>query len=49
MGDKASCAKNNYFANLLGGQYLFEIWKSSLTVKTSKNVVKSGCSWKFLR
>ena len=32
-----------YFAKLLGSWILFEILHASFTVKTSKNVVKSGC------
>ena len=34
----------NYLAISLGGQYLFEILHTSLTVKTSKNKVQSGYS-----
>ena len=33
---------------LLGGRFLFEILQTSLTVKNSENVVKSGCFEKRL-
>ena len=39
---KVSCVKL-FFADLLRIQYLFEILQTSLTVKNSENVVKSGC------
>ena len=35
--------------DLLGSQYLFEILQTSLTVKNSENVVKSGCFEKRLQ
>ena len=41
--------KNLFVADLLGSQYLFEILQTSLTVKNSENVVKSGCFEKLLR
>ena len=34
--------KNIFGADLLGSQYLFKILQTSLTVKDSENVVKSG-------
>ena len=42
-GYKASCVKYWYFAELLGGWFLFEILHTSSTVKTSENVVKRWC------
>ena len=41
--------KNNLFADLLGSQYIVGILQTSLNVKNSKNVVKSGCSEKRLQ
>ena len=41
--------KNIFLANLLGSQYLIEILETSLTLKNSENVVKSGCFEKRLR
>ena len=41
--------KNIFVADLLGSQYLFEILETSLTIKNSENVVKSGCFKKRLR
>ena len=41
--------KNIYLADLLGSQYLSEILQTSLNVKNSENVVKSGCFEKRLR
>ena len=41
--------KNGFLAKLLGSQYLFEILHTSLTVKNSENVEKSGCFEKRLR
>ena len=37
------CLKVLIFAKLFGGWYLIEVLYTSFTVKTSKNVVKSGC------
>ena len=45
---KEEC-KNILLADLLGSQYLFEILKSSLTVKNSENDLKSGCFEKCSR
>ena len=44
---KASC-KKHFLANLCGSQYLFEILHTSLTIKNSENLVKSGCFEKRL-
>ena len=41
--------KNILLAELLGSQHLFEILRTSFTVKNSENVVKSGCFKKLLR
>ena len=41
--------ENNYLADLLGSQYLLKILQTSLTVKNSENVVKTGCFEKRLR
>ena len=41
--------KSIFEADLLGSQHLFEILQTSLTVKNSENVVKSGCFEKYLR
>ena len=41
--------KNIFVAGLLGSQYLFEILQTSLAVKNSENVIKSGCFEKCLR
>ena len=41
--------KNNFVSDLLGSQHLFEILQTSLTLKNSENVVKSGCFKKLLR
>ena len=41
--------ENNYLADLLGSQYLLKILRTSLTVKNSENVVKTGCFEKRLR
>ena len=41
--------ENNYLADLLGSQYLLKILQTSLTVKNSENVVKTGCFQKRLR
>ena len=41
--------KNIFVTDLHGSKYLFEILQTSLTVKTSENVVKSGCFEKLLR
>ena len=35
--------KNIFLADLLASQFLFEILQTSLTIKSSENVVKSGC------
>ena len=40
--------KNIFLADLSGCQYLFEILQTSLSVKNSENVVKSGCFEKRL-
>ena len=40
---------NCFLADLSGSQYLFEILKTSLTVKNSGNMVKSGCFERTLR
>ena len=47
-GCKLSCVKM-VLAELLGSQNLFEISQTSLTVKNSENVVKSGCFKKLLQ
>ena len=47
-GCKLSCVKM-VLAELLGSQHLFEISQTSLTVKNSENVVKSGCFKKLLQ
>ena len=45
----SSVLGNNIFsAYLLGSWHLFEILKTSLTVKSSENVLKSGCFGKRL-
>ena len=41
--------KNILLTDLSGGQYLFEILQTSLTVKNNENGVKSGCFEKLLR
>ena len=41
--------KNIFVTDLHGRKYLFEILQTSLTVKTSENVVKSGFFEKLLR
>ena len=41
--------KNVFVADLLGSQYLFEILQTSLAVKNSENVIKSGCFEKCLQ
>ena len=41
--------ENNYLADSLGSQYLLKILQTSLTVKNSENVVKTGCFEKRLR
>ena len=38
-----------FFVDIFGSQYLFEILQTSLTVKNSENVVKSGCFEERLR
>ena len=38
---KISCVK--IFPNLLGSHYLFEILHTTLIVKNSENMIKSGC------
>ena len=40
---KVPCVKKLILGKLLGGRYLFEIFRSSFTVKISKNA-KSGFS-----
>ena len=35
--------KNIFVADLSGSQHLFEIFQTSLTVKNSEEMVKSGC------
>ena len=40
---KGVLCKNILVADLSGSQYLFKILQTSLTVKNSENVVKSGC------
>ena len=40
-----SCAKTD----LVGSQHIFEILQTSVTVKSSEDVVKSGCFEKRLR
>ena len=46
-GHKAFCIKYQYFADLLEGQYFFEILQTLSTVKTSRTVVKSACFCKL--
>ena len=41
-GFKMTCIKI-FLAELLGTQYLFETYYTSLTTKSSENVVKIGC------
>ena len=41
--------ENIFVADLSGSQYLFEILKTSLTIKSNENVVKSGCFEERLR
>ena len=43
-GHKVSCVNKLIFAKLLGGWYLYEILKTSSTVKAAKSMVKS---WYF--
>ena len=38
-----------FVVDLLGSQYFFEILQTSLNVKNSENVAKSGCFEKHLR
>ena len=45
---KGALCKNILVADLSGSQYLFKILQTSLTVKNSENVVKSGCLKKRL-
>ena len=40
--------ENILLADLLGSQHLYEILQTSLTVKNSEDVVKSGCFEKLL-
>ena len=42
-GCKLFCVKQKYLKEFLGDLYLFEILYDSLTVNTSKNMVKYGC------
>ena len=41
--------KNIFLADLLGSQYLFKTLQTSLTIKNSEYMVKSGCFEKSLR
>ena len=47
-GMKGALRKNICSAELLGSWYLFEISQTLLTVKSSENLVKSGCFEKSL-
>ena len=42
MGCKITCVKA-FLTDLLGSQYLFEVYHTSLTIKNSENVGKSSC------
>ena len=42
-------SKNIFVGDVLGSQYLYRILQTCLTVKNSKNGVKSGCFVNCLR
>ena len=42
-GFKVTCVKKVFLVDLWESQYLFEMLQTSLTVKNSEHLVKSGC------
>ena len=42
-GDVKWLLEQHFLTDLLGSQYFFEIYHTSLTIKYSENIVKRGC------